>query len=209
MRLPSGDGATDTVRSFKKGRGGPPVNGMTRVRPEGAESNMISDPSAEKVTLLTGPLPLRASLPFVRLMNRPVPTCVRKTSGGPSRSETNATNLPSGEIAASYSALSKSVKRTNVAPLRGFCGIAAVRLLSHRMKPAASPAAATQGSHFTPRPAGAAGAASSVLWRPARRRSTTKSRRLWYRSAGSFSSAFSTAIRNPGGRVCGRRSGSA
>ena len=41
------------------------------------------------------------------------------------------------------------------------------------------------------------GAVASPLWRTSLRRSTTSSRIDWYRSAGSFSSAFSTAMRSP------------
>ena len=54
---------------------------------------------------------LRASLP---------PTCMTQASKGPAWSEMNATNLPSLEIAASYSDPSQSVSRVNRAPASGF-----------------------------------------------------------------------------------------
>ena len=40
---------------------------------------------------------------LVRSVNRPLPTCVNQTCIGPSRSDRNATNLPSGEIEACVS----------------------------------------------------------------------------------------------------------
>ncbi len=52
-------------------------------------------------------------VPRVRLTNRPLPTWLTHVSMGPSRSDRKTTNRPSREIAASFSAPSKSVNRVN------------------------------------------------------------------------------------------------
>lgn len=61
-------------------------------------------------------------LSLVRFSKRPEPTCVSQTSSGPSRSERNAANLPSGDSAASASSPSKFVNRVKIALASGLSG---------------------------------------------------------------------------------------
>ncbi len=85
----------------------------------------MCEPSPEKPILRTI-TPESSSLPFVRLKNCPVATWLNQMSYGPSRSEINVTNFPSGEIAASSSNPGKSVKRVKWALARGFSRVAGV-----------------------------------------------------------------------------------
>ena len=110
--LPSGDHATLTTCSPRKLRIGPPSRGIDRTLRHGPPPSQISDPSPLNPTLRTGARASstsNSSAPDARLRNSPVPIWPTKISNGPSRSETKATNLPSGEIAASNSDPSKSV----------------------------------------------------------------------------------------------------
>ena len=66
-----------------------------------------------------------AGMPLVRLVNRPLPTCVSQRCIGPSRSDMNATNLPSGEIDAIVSVPGKSVMRMKSASASGLTQVSA------------------------------------------------------------------------------------
>ena len=119
-RLPSGDQATLTAVSLRKTRGAPPVSpvsGKRRRRPVGPPPSQISDPSAEKPTLRAGT--------FVVVHARreidetPGTDLAQPDVEGPSRSAMKATNLPSGEMAASCSVPSQLVKRVNRALASG------------------------------------------------------------------------------------------
>src|SRR3954468_9131521 len=82
----------------------------------------------------------------VRFKKRPEPTCVNHTSSGPSRSEINVTNLPSGDSAASASSPSKLVSRVNVAFDSGLSGGGLRRATPHPARPDASAVTAI-GAH--------------------------------------------------------------
>src|ERR1035437_3531710 len=88
-----------------------------------ASWNQTWEPSPEKPRARTKPSRLPV-LPWVRLTALPVPTWLTQMSKGPLRLERNATNLPSGEMAASRSTPSKSVSRVNFALASGFASAA-------------------------------------------------------------------------------------
>lgn len=111
----------------------------------------ISEPSPEKPMALTVDRRSASCLPCVRLVKRPVPTWLNQRSNGPSRSERNVTNLPSGEMAASVSSPGKSVTRVKRPLASGFStGAGACRRPSHHTAGSASTRAAAAIGHPTP-----------------------------------------------------------
>ena len=104
-------------RTFQYGFGSPPRVGIAQTLispglvPIARAQNVTSVPSGEKPSVRTDALTTSFARPRVRLTNWPVPICVTQTSICPSRSERNATKLPSLEIAAACSVPLKSVKR--------------------------------------------------------------------------------------------------
>ena len=70
-------------------------------------------------------------MPFVRSVNRPVPIGVTQRCIGPSWSDMNATNLPSGEIDAIISVPGKSVMRVKSALASGLPPVSAGRDRDH------------------------------------------------------------------------------
>jgi hypothetical protein len=82
-------------------------------------------PSPEKPKGLTTFENAIEGMPLVKSVNRPLPTCVSQTCIGPSRSDMNATNLPSGEIDAIVSVPGKSVMRMKSASASGLTDVSA------------------------------------------------------------------------------------
>ena len=88
-----------------------------------------------------------SSWPWVRLTKRPVPVWPSNTSNGPSRSERNATNVPSADMAASRSAPGKSVRRVNRALASGFSTGASPRYRTSQLAAAVTSASVTTAGH--------------------------------------------------------------
>ena len=110
--------------------------------------NQISAPSPEKPKdRSSADGASSGGMSGVRLTNCPVPTWLTQRSNCPSRSARNATNLPSGEISASPSVPSQSVKREKCALASGFSRRRRGATPPTRPELAASATSATHGSH--------------------------------------------------------------
>src|SRR4051812_37205798 len=120
-RLPSGDHEGAVEPWPRNGRGGPPVSGMSDFGAPASPAcvNQTSPPSPVKPNALRIVGTLSGGRFLVRFTGAPPLTWLTQSASSPSRSATNATKLPSGEISAPPSVPSQSVKRENCALASG------------------------------------------------------------------------------------------